>query len=128
MPSKCCIKLTILKRQNVFASLCSIFTPSYQTIKRITEKQVESLLTSKLTNLKSSSVKDWCNKSGVTCYSFFGKLSLDATSRPVPITLGFPQGSILDPMLYVNSLPDTVRSSQMATFAMIRRYVFKECT
>ena len=136
VPSKCCIKLTILKRQNFVASLCSIFTSSYQTVKRITEKQVESLLTSKLTNLKSSSVIDL---SGVTCYSLFGKLSFDATSSPVPrendhfllpvpMTSGFPQGSILDPMLNVNSLPDTVRSSQIAAFAMIQRYVSKEIT
>ena len=55
-------------------------------------------------------------------------ISLDATSSPVPMTSGFPQGSILDPMLYVISLADAVRSSQIATIAMIQRYVFKEIT
>lgn len=76
--------------------------------------------------MKSSSVIDL---SGVTGYSFLGKLSLDATSSPVPMTSGVPQGSILNTMFYVNSLPDTVRSSWIDTFAMvIQRYVFKEVT
>ena len=45
---------------------------------------------------------------------------LGATSSPLPVTSGVPQGSILGPilfLLYVKSLPDVVRSSQIAAFA-----------
>ena len=43
-----------------------------------------------------------------------------AISSPLLATSGVPQGSILGAMLfllYVNSLPDVVRSSQIAAFA-----------
>ena len=56
---------------------------------------------------------------------------LGATSSPLlTVTLGVPQESILGPMLfllYVNSLPDAVRSSQIAAFADGTK-IFKEIT
>ena len=55
---------------------------------------------------------------------------LGATSSPLPVTSGVPQGSIIGPMLfllYVNSLPDAVRSSQIAAFADDTK-IFKEIT
>ena len=51
-------------------------------------------------------------------------------SSPLPATSGVPQGSILGAMLfllYVNSLPDVVRSSQIAAFADDTK-VFKDIT
>ena len=56
--------------------------------------------------------------------------TLGATSSPLPVSSGVPQGSILGPMLfllYVNSLSDAVRSSQIAAFADDTE-VFKEIT
>ena len=50
--------------------------------------------------------------------------------KPLTCNLGVPQGSILGPMLfllYVNSLPDAVRSSQIAAFPDERK-IFKETT
>ena len=55
---------------------------------------------------------------------------LGATSSPLPVASGVPQGSILGPMLfllYVNSLPNAVRSSQIAAFADDTK-IFKEIT
>ena len=55
---------------------------------------------------------------------------LGATSSALPVTSGVPQGSILGPMLfllYVNSLPDAVRSSQITSFADDTK-IFKEMT
>ena len=45
---------------------------------------------------------------------------LGVTSDTLPVTSPVPQGSILDPalfMLYANDLPDTVQSSQVIMFA-----------
>ena len=56
--------------------------------------------------------------------------SLGATSSPLPVTSGVPHGSILGPILfclYVTSLPDVVRSSQIAAFADDAK-IFKEIT
>ena len=55
---------------------------------------------------------------------------LGATSSPLPVTSGVPQQSIIGPMLfllYVNSLPDAVRSSQIAAFVDDTK-IFKEIT
>ena len=55
---------------------------------------------------------------------------LGATSSLLPVTSGVPQGSILGPILflmYVNSLPDVVRSKQIAAFVDDTK-VFKEIT
>ena len=56
--------------------------------------------------------------------------TLGATSSPLPVSSGVPQGSILGPMLfllYVDSLPDAVRSSHIAAFVDDTK-VFKEIT
>ena len=53
-----------------------------------------------------------------------------STSSLLAVTSGVPQGSILGPMLfllYVNSWPDAVRSSQIAAFADDTK-IFKEIT
>ena len=55
---------------------------------------------------------------------------MGATSSPLPVTSGVPQGSILGPIvfrLFVKSLPDVVRSSQIAAFADDTK-VFNEIT
>ena len=55
---------------------------------------------------------------------------LGVTSSLLPVTSGVPQGSILGPILfpmYVNSLPDVVRSNQIADFVDDTK-VFKEIT
>ena len=55
---------------------------------------------------------------------------LGTTSSLLPVTSGVPQGSILGPILflmYVNSLPDVVRSKQIAAFVDGTK-VFKEIT
>ena len=46
--------------------------------------------------------------------------ALGATPEVLSVTSGVPQGSILRPMLfllYVNNMPDTVASSEVAAFA-----------
>ena len=65
-------------------------------------------------------------------YNRFQRVTiLGATSSPLlTVTSGVPQESILGPMLfllYVNSLPDAVRSSQIAAFADDTK-IFKEIT
>ena len=56
--------------------------------------------------------------------------TLGTTSSPLSVTSGVPHGWILGPMLfrlYVYSLPDAVRSSQLAAFADNAK-IFKEIT
>ena len=58
-----------------------------------------------------------------------GVTTMGATSSPLSVTSGVPQGSILGPilfLLYVNSLPDAIRSSQIAAFADDTK-VFRDC-
>ena len=62
--------------------------------------------------------------------SYLRVTSLGATSSPLPVTSEVPHGSILGPMLfrlYLNSLPDVVRPSQIAAFANDAK-IFKEIT
>ena len=57
-------------------------------------------------------------------------IPLGTTSSPLSVTSGVPHGWILGPMLfrlYVYSLPDAVRSSQLAAFADNAK-IFKEIT
>ena len=51
-------------------------------------------------------------------------IGCDIQPRTYDVTV--PTGFDSGPYVTLNSLPDTVRSSQIAAFAMIQRYVFKE--